>query len=180
VPQQKVSKCFDTTNGDMIADIVVPGVYIKFVQLSYSDKEVLVIYEDRNKDSYINIYKTKDVIDWGKQDGGPKELRKIKGPRDHIINCAKFGALDETVYYCTDAGRLLQYSIEESSVIKAESVNRNEIFNIYLTEDFTMLFTCSRDGTCKLLHPETFDLIREFNFTFPCRNAVVSPLYLAD
>lgn len=43
-----------------------------------------------------------------------------------------------------------------------------------------MLYTCSRDGTCKLLHPETFDLIRELNFTFPCRNVAISPLYQAD
>ena len=43
-----------------------------------------------------------------------------------------------------------------------------------------MLFTCSRDGLCKLLHPETFQEMRCFDFEFPCRNAAVSPLYEAD
>jgi hypothetical protein len=43
-----------------------------------------------------------------------------------------------------------------------------------------MMFTCSRDGTCKLLHPETFDEIRSYQFDFPCRNASVSPLYEAE
>jgi len=43
-----------------------------------------------------------------------------------------------------------------------------------------MLFTCSKDGFCKLLHPETFDEIRKFKFEFPCRNAAISPLYLAE
>jgi len=76
-----------------------------------------------------------------------------------MINCAKFGALDETIYYCTDAGRLLRYDIRESSVIKAESIHRKEIFTINLSPDFTMLFTCSRDGSCKLINPESFDLI---------------------
>lgn len=40
-----------------------------------------------------------------------------------------------------------------------------------------MLFTCSKDNTCKLLHPQTFDEIRNYNFDFPCRDASVSPLY---
>jgi len=87
-------KVFDTTNGDLVADITVPGVYIKTVELSYSDKEVLVIYEDRAKDSHIRVYKVKDILEWGKQDGSPEPYRKIKGPRDHLINSAKFGALD--------------------------------------------------------------------------------------
>jgi len=64
-------KVFDTSNGDMLADITVPGVYIKFVELSYSDKEVMVIYENRAKDSFINVYKVKDVLEWGKKEGGP-------------------------------------------------------------------------------------------------------------
>jgi len=58
--------------------------------------------------------------------------------------------------------------------------HKNEIFTITITHDFTMLFTCSRDGTCKLLHPETFDEIRSFLFDFPCRNAAVSPLYESE
>lgn len=40
-----------------------------------------------------------------------------------------------------------------------------------------MLFTCSRDGSCKLLHPQTFDEIRSYQFEFPCRDCTVSPLY---
>jgi hypothetical protein len=56
-------------------------------------------------------------------------------------------------------------------------VHRQEIFSISITKDFTMLLTCSRDGTCKLLHPETFDEIRSFQFDFPCRSCSVSPLY---
>ena len=50
----------------MVADITVTGVYTKWVELSFSDKFVLVIYEDRAKDSYIIIYKVADIIAWGK------------------------------------------------------------------------------------------------------------------
>jgi len=173
-------KVFDCKNGDKVAEITVPGVYTKWVELSYSDKYFLVIYEDRAKDSWMRIYKVEDVLKWGKSEGSPDCYKEIKAPRDHNLNCGKFGPLDQTVYYCTDHGRLLRYDIEESSVIKAESIHRKEIFTINFSPDFTMLFTCSRDGICKLINPETFDVIQEFNFTFPCRNAAISPLYLAD
>jgi len=49
-----------------------------------------------------------------------------------------------------------------------------------MAPDFTMLFTQSYDGTCKLLHPETFQEIRKFNFEFACRDAQISPLYEAE
>ena len=40
-----------------------------------------------------------------------------------------------------------------------------------------MLFSCSNDGFCKLLHPETFEEIRSFMFEFPCRDVCLNPTY---
>jgi len=122
----------------------------------------MVLYEDKNRDSFIRIFTVKDALEHGKKDGCCDVVAQIKGPKDHVINNVKWGPLDETVYYCTDKGRLLRYDIEDESVCKAADVNRNEIFTMTFSKDFTMLFTCSRDGTCKLLHPETFDEIRSF------------------
>ena len=49
---------------------------------------------------------------------------------------------------------------------------------MYLTHDYTMLFTASKDGTSKLLNPETFEEIRTFTFgANPCRAVAVSPLF---
>ena len=101
----------------------------------------------------------------------------IKGPKDNQVNYVKWGPLDESIYYCTDKGRLLKYNLEEQGVELARDVNRNEIFTITFSHDYTMLFTTSRDGTCKLIHPESFEEIRSFAFNFPCRNAAISPLF---
>jgi hypothetical protein len=57
----------------------------------------------------MRIYNLKDCIAWGKKEGSPAFVREIKAPRDHIINDVKWGALDESIYYCTDAGRLIRY-----------------------------------------------------------------------
>lgn len=40
-----------------------------------------------------------------------------------------------------------------------------------------MLMTCSRDGTAKLLHPETFEEIRNFVYKKPVRGIAISPLF---
>ena len=50
-----------------------------------------------------------------------------------------------------------------------------------MSHDFTMLFTGSRDGSSKLLHPETFEEIRKYSFGGrPCRAVAVSPLHDSD
>lgn len=170
-------KIFDTKNGDLLAVIQVPGVVRRQVELSFSDKMFIVVTDDPNRQSSMKIYDTKEALAWGKKDGFLKPLQEIRAPRDHIINNVKWGALDKSIYYCTDQGRLIQYDVVNMSLIKAQDVHKNEIFTITITKDFTMLFTSSRDGTCKLLHPDTFDEIRSFQFDFPCRNAQVSPLY---
>lgn len=110
----------------------------------------------------MKIYDTKKVIANGMSKEPIDALKTIKAPKDHEINCAKWGALDKTIYYCTNRGRLMQLDVEEGSMILVRDVHKHEIFTINLTRDFTMLFTCSRDGTCKLLHPQTFDEIRNY------------------
>ena len=157
---------------------VVPQ--IKQVELSFSDKYMMVVYVEKNKDSFLKIYNFKDVLNAGMSKQPVDAEITIKAPNDHEINCAKWGALDKLVYYCTDRGRLIQYDLEEKCALMVRDVHKNEIYSMEITRDFTMLFTCSKDNTCKLLHPESFDEIRNYNFDFPCRDASVSPLYDSD
>jgi WD40 repeat protein len=145
-----------------------------------------VVTESKNTEDTIKIYNTSDALQWGvkPKDGDkveyPKPEFEIKAPRDHVINSVKWGALDKILYYATDKGRLIKYNLEEKKAELIKDVHSSEIFSVEITKDFTMLFTCSRDGFCKLLHPDTFDEIRKFNHEFPVRNVAVSPLYLAE
>jgi translation initiation factor 3 subunit I len=140
----------------------------------------LVIYEDNKRESYIRIFNVKDTLEHGKKEGCCDYVAQIKAPKDHGINDAKWGPLDNSIYYCTDKGRLLKYDLEDESVVMIRDVNRHEIFTLTFTRDFCMLFTSSRDGTSKLLNPDTFEEIRSFDFKFPCRHAAISPLYDAE
>ena len=85
-----------------------------------------------------------------------------------------FKELDENVDY---EERESEFDLEDEAIDTVRDVHKNEIFSITITRDFTMLFTASRDGTCKLLHPGTLDEIRCFQFEFPCRNCSINPLY---
>lgn len=170
-------KIFDCTNGDLLAEMEMPGIQTKKVELSYSNTQFMVVYEDAKRDNYVRVFSVKAALAHGVKKGSCEPTIQIKAPKDHGINDVKWGALDQSVYYCTDKGSLLRYDLDEETVIMRRDVNKHEIFSMTLTRDFTMLFTSSRDGTCKLVHPETFDEIRSFNFKFPCRNAAVSPLY---
>lgn len=102
----------------------------------------------------MKVYDTKKVLANGMSKDTVVEAEKIvRAPKDHEINCARWGALDKSIYYCTNRGRLIQLDLEEDSAIMVRDIHKHEIFQIKLTRDFTMLFTCSRDGICKLLHP---------------------------
>lgn len=173
-------KIFDTSNGDQKAELKIQGSVIKLkqVELSYSDKQLIVVYTDR-QESFLKIYDMKDVLanGMGKEGVFLKPTHTIPAPKDHEINCAKWGALDKVIYYCTDRGRILKKDLELDEVT-GMNIHKNEIFSLNITPDFTMLYTTSRDGTCKLLHPQTFDEIRCHQFDgFPCRDCAVSPLY---
>jgi len=177
-------KIFDTSNGDQLADIPIDSLLIKLVELSYSDKQFIVVSENNKRESVIKVFNTKDALDWGIRKPAEGERKtypacttEIKAPRDHGINCVKWGGLDKVVYYGTDKGRLVKYDFDEKKVVKAQDVHKNEIFSIEMSHDFTMMFTCSKDGYCKLLHPETFQEIRSFMFEFPCRDVTINPMF---
>jgi translation initiation factor 3 subunit I len=174
-------KVFNCQNGDLVAEMAMPGIYTKKVCLSYSNDKFCVIYEDSRRENWIRVFTVKDTLEYGiNPKGCCAHIYQIKAPKDHGINDCKWGQLDKTVYYCTDKGSLLRYDLEEDAMVMRRDVNKNEIFSLTMTPDFTMLLTASRDGSSKLLHPETMDEIRTFDFKYPCRNAVVSPLYDAE
>jgi WD40 repeat protein len=172
-------KVFDTSNGDKVAEIPVNSIFTKIVELSYSDKQLAVVTEENGADDLIRIFNTQEALAF-KQSGDkdfPKPIHEIRAPRDHVINTIKWGPLDKCIYYATDKGRLIKYDLVAKKPTLVKDVHSSEIFTLEVTKDFTMMFSCSRDGFCKLLHPETFEEIRKFNHEFPVRNAAVSPLY---
>jgi translation initiation factor 3 subunit I len=158
----------------------VPGFYSKQVCFAFGDQKLFCMY-DHEKRSYIRIYNFKDLLT-GVEKGvcagaDVKEIQEIQGSKDYLFTTAVWGPRNKSLIIATNNGRVIYYDLESSQILYEEIVHTAEIYSLTLTNDYTMLLTGSKDGNCKLLHPETFEMIRTFNYGKPCRTAVISPLY---
>ena len=73
-----------------------------------------------------------------------------------------WGPLNKSLYIATNKGRMFLYDLETEKYVVQEDVHKDDIISFNLTYDHTMLITCSRDGTAKLLNPRTFEVVRTF------------------
>ena len=104
-----------------------------------------------------------DVLRCGTKDT-PKVVKEFKSNSDNVYTHAVWGSLNKTIYAATTSGKLLSIDYASGKTLKEMNVHKAEIYQIFLTHDYTMLFTASKDGTSKLLNPETYDEIRVFTF----------------
>lgn len=110
----------------------------------------------------------------------PKVEHEIQAPDDIVYTMAVWGPKNENIIISTKLGKVLCYDLMSKQVVNEVQAHNDEIFTLEMTYDFTMLMSGSRDGTAKLLHPEDFKTIREFNYGKPCRSASISPLFDSD
>lgn len=91
---------------------------------------------------------------------------------------AVWGPLNKSLFVATKSGRLQIVDVNSGKLFKDVQIHQAEIYELAMSHDFTMLFTASRDGWAKLLHPETFEEIRKYTFgNRPCRTVALSPLF---
>lgn len=91
---------------------------------------------------------------------------------------AQWGPLNKTIYVATNTGKILNIDVGSGKLLKERQVHTSLIYQLVMAHDFTMLFTASREGKVKLLHPETLEDVREFAFgDKPCRTVSLCPLF---
>lgn len=89
----------------------------------------------------------------------------------------KWGPLNKTLYIATNHGKVLIYDFAAGKITKEEQIHKGEIFSLHFTYDFSMLVSCSKDGYAYLLHRDSLEIVREFEYGKPCRSACISPLF---
>ena len=130
-----------------------------------------------NKITYIRIYNLADLISAGSENT-PKVVKEIAASASTEFTCASWGPLNKTLYVATKTGKVMIIDVASGTTIKDTQIHNSEVYSMVMSHDFTMLFTGSRDGNSKLLHPETFEEIRSYRFGgHPCRAVAVSPLF---
>jgi translation initiation factor 3 subunit I len=168
---------FDVKTGKKLAKVEVPGNFSYHVSLAYGDKQFFVMYR-KDKIIYLRLFDVANCLKAAETGDTPKVVKEIKCRPDTHYTHAVWGALNKTIYLSTNTGVLNTVDVASGTFLKNEQVHKQEIFKLFLTHDYTMLFTASRDGTSKLLHPETFEVIREYHYGGkPCRMVTVSPLF---
>ena len=169
---------FNISDGTKAAMIHVPGNRKLQIQLSYGDKQFFLIYMDK-KNTYLAIYDFNTVLNSGtSQDNTPKAVKEINPGNQTEFVAAAWGPLNKTLYVATKTGRLSIIDVSSGTTLKDMQIHQSEIYELAFSHDFTMLFSASRDGTAKLLHPETFETVRDYRFPGgPCRTVAVSPLF---
>ena len=168
---------FSTSDGKKVATVNVPGLYSKQVSLAFGDKLIFCLYEHEKKSS-IRVFDFEDILKRGDISEPAKSVGQIDGTKDFSYNYAVWGPLNKTIYVATNTGKVMIFDVSNGKCIKKKSVHKDEIFQLQMTHDYTMLTTSSRDGDAKVLHPETLDEVRVFNYgQKPCRSAQISPLF---
>ena len=166
---------YNIKTGEKISSVKVPGVSTTYVAFAFGDEQFLVLYTHENA-SYIRVYSVQDCL----KSNTPKEIHEIKAPGEFQFTKAVWGPKNESLFVATTNGKLFQYNFETKSFVKEEQAHRGPILSLDMTYDYTMLMTGSHDGYAKLIHPETFQTVREFNYEKPCRSASISPLFDSD
>jgi translation initiation factor 3 subunit I len=162
---------YEVATGKRICSIQVPGVNSKFVALDYGEKQIMSLFESEKK-SYIRIFNFKECF----ETNTPKHTHEIEH-RDLTFTKAVWGPKNESIIIATNLGKVLYYDLNHGQITNDVSVHKGEIMSLHMTYDYTMLMTGSKDGYARLIHPETFKVIREFHYGKPVRSATISPLF---
>ena len=171
---------FNVKDGKLAAKVEVPGIQANQVALAFGDKQFLCLYQDQKK-SHIRIFDLQNALKCAQDGNTPKVVQTITGSADFEYTSCVWGPLNKTIYVSTDKGRVICIDVGSGKVLKEKTVHMAFIFTLTITHDFTMLMTASRDGYVKLLHPETFEEVRKYQYgKKPVRGVAISPLFDDD
>jgi len=107
-----------------------------------------------------------------------KPTHEIKAPEgDMTYTDCIWGPLDKSIYIATSNGKIIFYDLDKKRIESEVLVHQDEIFQLSLTHDFTMMTSSSRDGTAKVLNPRDLSIVRTFSYGKPVRTSMVSPLF---
>eukprot|EP00825_Cyclidium_porcatum_P044870 TRINITY_DN668_c0_g2_i2.p1 TRINITY_DN668_c0_g2~~TRINITY_DN668_c0_g2_i2.p1 ORF type:complete len:350 (-),score=55.70 TRINITY_DN668_c0_g2_i2:347-1396(-) len=171
---------FEVKTGKLLKKIEDEKVKIKFLELSYGSKDLLLLLEsyDQNFTNQIYVYQdfwkvmdNKDQVEVQLQSIVPKLV--INGS-PYKMNQVKWGFLNKSYFACTETGEILKYDDQGKCQNKVQ-VHTGEIKQISFSKDFSLLATAGNDG-CKFLDPENLQVIRFIKQQLPMNTVAISPM----
>jgi translation initiation factor 3 subunit I len=96
-----------------------------------------------------------------------------------ISTRALWYADNKSFFVATTAGYVIRYDENGRIVAKALLHEGTKINSIAFSKDFSVLGTAADNG-CKIIDPETFEVLRYFKQELPMNAISISPLFCAD
>jgi translation initiation factor 3 subunit I len=159
---------FHAIDGDhLVHGITGDGSKAQYVEFSYGDDELLVL--TTNKDgSRVNIYDFKKLLKNGKDKGDISKALLRAFSFSAEISQASFGYLNKGIYLSDNKGKMLIINAITGEIEVDAKVHPGfEIFSFAFSVDFSMLASCGKDNMCKLLNPDTLEIIKIFDKESP-------------
>lgn len=130
---------FDVRTGKEIFKFKPDEGKVEYVELSYGDKELLVLNVKGSK-SKVTIYDFESLLQ--------KEKKVIKVFNyDGEITQISYGYLNEKLYASTMNGLMMIIDYESEQTEVTEKIHPgHQIFSFSFSHDFSMLASCGKDG----------------------------------
>ena len=134
---------------------------VNYVEFNYGDTELLVLTNTSDNKSHIQLYDFQKLLN--------REKKVIKVFNfDFEVTQASYGYLNETLYLSTVKGDMKIVDIKtEQELITSKVHAGHQIFSFTFSKDYSMLASCGKDGKCKLLHPNTLEVVKSYDKQAP-------------
>lgn len=137
------------------------GDKVNYIEFNYGDSELLVLTNTADNKSHIQLY------DFEKLLNKEKKLIKIFNFNE-VITQASYGYLNKKLYLSTMKGemKIVDYKTEKTE-LTSNIHDSKQIFSFTFSKDFSMLASCGKDFKCKLMHPDTLELVKVYDKQAP-------------
>jgi translation initiation factor 3 subunit I len=134
---------------------------VNYVEFNYGDTELLVLTNTNDNKTHIQIFDFQKLL--------IKEKKVIKVFNiEEVITQASFGYLNEKLYLSTFKGEMVIIDMHTEKVeLRSRVHGMFQIFSFSFSKDYSMLASCGKDFKCRLLHPETLEVIKVFDKQAP-------------
>lgn len=154
---------FEAATGDIIYDFKPFDATdkVNYVEFSYGDADLLVLTNTSDGKSHVQIF------DFAKLLTKTQKVKKVFN-FDEEITQASFGYLNEKIYASTSKGEIMIIDVNSEEIeVKSRVHGTNQIFSFAFSKDFSMLASCGKEGKCKLLNPETLEVLKIYDKRTP-------------
>ena len=115
------------------------------------------------EDNKVNFY-----------EGPPFKWKATCKTHDRFVNCTRFSPDGARFFSASSDSVVGVYDAKEGSLTLEKKVHTGSIFDAAWSADSSQIFTCSADGSCKILDASTLDEVHVFNFKSGDRKKTVA------